>query len=156
MGESLTTNVEPYPVGTNEWWTVRRVANGDATRPWYELSNEDIEHLDHWRQALEQNQLFRRPDENPLEYQKALAVAHISSLPPTEPQVIEAAGRIMDWFSGGYAWRQRADLSSIYESADWAQAMNYARAALDPDHHAEQFSKWSETTSLGPQAPDHV
>lgn len=27
--------------GSNEWWTVRRVANGDAQRPWYELTDED-------------------------------------------------------------------------------------------------------------------
>jgi hypothetical protein len=32
---------EPYAPGSNEWWTVRRVANGDATRPWYELTDED-------------------------------------------------------------------------------------------------------------------
>ena len=28
--------------GSNLWWTVRRVANGDARRPWYELTDEDL------------------------------------------------------------------------------------------------------------------
>ena len=27
--------------GSTVWWTVRRVANGDARRPWYELTAED-------------------------------------------------------------------------------------------------------------------
>ena len=48
------------------------------------------------------------------------------------PEVIAAAARIFDRFSGGdTSWRQNANLSSIYESADWAAAMEYARAALE-------------------------
>lgn len=31
--------------GSNAWWIVRRVANGDARRPWYELTREDISSL---------------------------------------------------------------------------------------------------------------
>jgi hypothetical protein len=37
---------EPYAPGSKEWWTCRRVANGDARRPWYELTDGDRAELD--------------------------------------------------------------------------------------------------------------
>jgi hypothetical protein len=31
-----------FTPGSKGWWTVRRVANGDARRPWYELTDDDL------------------------------------------------------------------------------------------------------------------
>lgn len=74
-------------------------------------------------------------------YEAGLATAPRAGV--VESGVISAAGRIFDLFGNSTAWRQEADLSDLYESADWAQAMLYARAALTaappavPDPHAE-------------------
>jgi hypothetical protein len=37
----MTTTDLTLITGSNEWWIVRRGANGDARRPWYGLTNED-------------------------------------------------------------------------------------------------------------------
>ena len=42
--------------------------------------------------------------------------------------VIAAAGRIFDLFGNSTAWRDNP--GDIYESADWAQAVLYAKTAL--------------------------
>lgn len=48
------------------------------------------------------------------------------------PEITAAAGRIMDVFMGGYTgWRDRIDESGILASADWAQAVRLASAALN-------------------------
>lgn len=145
---TASANASPAAdVASVAWWTVRRVANGDARRPWYELSREDVEALSDLRKALRQSQLFRNPGEDPVAYQKALAKAYVENDVASEANVIAAAGRIYDWFSGGTAWRLRQAFNpDFYKSADWEAALNYARSALDPALHATlaagQFLTW--------------
>lgn len=61
-----------------------------------------------------------------------------------EVDVIAAAGRILDIFGNSTAWRDtvaQGDKASIMDSADWEQAMLYARAALHPAPSSEDRAK---------------